>query len=62
MTGAGVSVNDIIKISDTQYQVKLLGVETAIGEVCIAAGVAVDEAGNRSDETDGIVIKVLALD
>ena len=62
MTGAGVSVNDIVKISDTQYQVKLLGVETAIGEVCIAAGVAVDEAGNLSDETDGIVIKVLALD
>lgn len=62
MTGAGVSVNDIIKISDTEYQVKLLGVETAIGEVCVAAGVAVDEAGNRSEETDGVVIKVLAND
>lgn len=62
MTGAGVSVHDIKKISNNQYQVVLLGVEVSIGEVCIAAGVAVDEAGNTSQETDGVVIKVLAKD
>ena len=44
------------------YQVVLLGVEVSIGEVCIAPGVAVDKAGNVSEETDGVVIKVLALD
>lgn len=62
LTGVGVSVNDIIKVSETEYQVKLLGMETSVGEVCIAAGVAVDCAGNISRETDGIAIKVLSLD
>lgn len=62
MTGAGVSVHDIVKVSDNVYQVTLLGVEVSIGEVCVAAGVAVDKAGNRSAETDGVVIKVLAKD
>lgn len=62
MTGAGVSVHDIRKISNTQYEIDLLGVEVSIGEVCIAAGVAVDKAGNTSSETDGVVIKVLAVD
>ena len=62
MTGAGVSVHNIRKISKTKYEVDLLGVEVSIGEVCIAAGVAVDTAGNYSEETDGVVIKVLAID
>lgn len=62
MTGAGVSVHKIEKVSDTEYKVTLLGVETSIGEVCIAAGVAVDTAGNKSAESDGVVIKVLAKD
>lgn len=62
MTGAGVSVHNIVKVSDTKYEVTLLGVEVSIGEVCVAAGVAVDEAGNASAETDGVVIKVNAND
>jgi len=62
MTGAGVSVHDIKKISNTEYKVVLLGMETAVGEICIAGGVAVDTAGNRSKETDGVAIKVNPLD
>lgn len=62
LTGVGVSVHDIKRISNTEYQVVLLGVEVSIGEVCIAPGVAIDKAGNVSEETDGVVIKVLALD
>ena len=50
-----------IENGKTTY-VTLLGVEVSIGEVCVAAGVAVDEAGNTSAETDGVVIKVNAND
>jgi len=62
LTSVGVSVHDIAKISPTEYQIKLLGMETFVGDVCVAAGVAVDHAGNVSQETDGIAIKVLSLD
>ena len=62
LTGCGVSVHSIVKISPTEYQVTLLGVEVSIGEICIASGVAKDASGNSSQETDGIVIKVLARD
>lgn len=62
LTGCGVSVHSIVKVSQNEYQVTLLGVEVSIGEVCIAAGVAKDASGNSSKETDGIVIKVLARD
>lgn len=62
MTSAGVSVHEIKKVSNNEYKVVLLGMETAIGEICIAAGVAVDTAGNRSAETDGVAIKVNPLD
>lgn len=62
LTGCGVSVHSIVRVSQTEYQVTLLGVEVSIGEVCIAAGVAKDTSGNTSEETDGVVIKVLARD
>ena len=55
MTGS-LSPNKIEKISNTEYRITLMGVEVASQCICIAGGVAVDAAGNVSDESNEIVI------
>lgn len=55
MTGS-LSPSRIEKISNTEYRITLMGVEVASQCICIAGGVAVDTAGNRSNESNEIVI------
>ncbi len=55
MTGS-LSPTKIEKISNTEYRITLMGVEVASQCICIAAGAAVDSAGNSSAESNEIVI------
>lgn len=57
MTGS-LSPTRIEKISNTEYRITLMGVEVASQCICIAAGAAVDSAGNVSAESNEIVIFV----
>ena len=57
MTGS-LSPTKIEKISNTEYRITLMGVEVASQCICIAAGTAVDSAGNTSNESNEIVIFV----
>lgn len=57
MTGS-LSPSRIEKISNTEYRITLMGVEVASQCICIAGGVAVDAAGNVSNESNEIVIFV----
>lgn len=57
MTGS-LSPTKIEKISNTEYRITLMGVEVASQCICVAAGAAVDSAGNVSAESNEIVIFV----
>ena len=57
MTGS-LSPSKIEKISNTEYRITLMGVEVASQCICIDGGVAVDTAGNVSNESNEIVIFV----
>lgn len=57
MTGS-LSPTKIEKLSNTEYRITLMGVEVASQCICIAAGAAVDSAGNTSAESNEIVIFV----
>jgi len=57
LTG-GASINKISKVSDDTYQITLMGVEVSSLALCIDSGVAVDEAGNKSAESNEVIIFV----
>lgn len=57
LTG-GASINKISKVSNDTYEITLMGVEVSSLALCIDSGVAVDEAGNGSAESNEVIIFV----
>ena len=55
LTG-GASINKIKKVSNDTYEITLMGVEVSSMALCIDAGVAVDAAGNRSAESNEVIV------
>lgn len=62
ITKLGIKIIDIEKVSNNTIYVHYEAVETCSGELSIAAGVAVDEAGNTSAESLGVYVCVNPID
>lgn len=53
-----LSISKIEKTSDDTYVIEFMGVEVCAVEPCIRAGVAVDASGNKSAESNGVVVLI----